>query len=144
MAELDIRQPESNIYSNVEDSEALPLFVRYTSDDAKFHDKDAQVSFEETIAQLSGMHTCSFIHRRQKGRNKVYFALREKGVPCNVHYKPLPMMTAYKSIGFDINNFPNAYDMFKNEITLPLHTLLSDEDVDYVIECYKKVLSEVL
>ena len=54
MAELDIRQPESNIYSNVEDSEALPLFVRYTSDDAKFHDKDATVSFEDTIAQLSG------------------------------------------------------------------------------------------
>ena len=78
MAELDIRQPESNIYSNVEDSEALPLFVRYTSDDAKFHDKDAQVSFEDTIAQLSGMHTCSFIHRRQKGRNKVYEELAIK------------------------------------------------------------------
>ena len=78
MAELDIRQPESNIYSNVEDSEALPLFVRYTSDDAKFHDKDAQVSFEDTIAQLSGMHTCSFIHRRQKGRNNVYEELAIK------------------------------------------------------------------
>lgn len=78
MAELDIRQPESNIYSNVEDSEALPLFVRYTSDDAKFHDKDAQVSFEDTIAQLSGTHTCSFIHRRQKGRNKVYEELAIK------------------------------------------------------------------
>lgn len=78
MAELDIRQPESNIYSNVEDSEALPLFVRYTSDDAKFHDKDAQVSFEDTIAQLSGTHTCSFIHRRQKGRNKLYEELAIK------------------------------------------------------------------
>lgn len=78
MAELDIRQPVSNIYSNVEDSEALPLFVRYTSDDAKFHDKDAQVSFEDTIAQLSGTHTCSFIHRRQKGRNKVYEELAIK------------------------------------------------------------------
>ncbi len=78
MAELDIRQLESNIYSNVEDSEVLPLFVRYTSDDAKFHDKDAQVSFEDTIAQLSGTHTCSFIHRRQKGRNKVYEELAIK------------------------------------------------------------------
>ena len=67
MAELDIRQPESNIYSNVEDSEVLPLFVRYTSDDAKFHDKDATVSFEDTVAQ-SGTHTCYLIHRRQKGR----------------------------------------------------------------------------
>lgn len=78
MAELDIRQIESNIYGNVEDCEALPLFVRYTSDDAKFHDKDAQVSFEDTIAQLSGTHTCSFIHRRQKGRNKVYEELAIK------------------------------------------------------------------
>lgn len=78
MAELDIRQLESNIYGNVEDSEVLPLFVRYTSDDAKFHDKDAQVSFEDTIAQLSGTHTCSFIHRRQKGRNKVYEELAIK------------------------------------------------------------------
>lgn len=78
MAELDIRQPESNIYSNVEDSEALPLFVRYTSDDAKFHDKDATVSFEDTIAQLSGTHTCYLIHRRQKGRNKVYEELAIK------------------------------------------------------------------
>lgn len=78
MAELDIRQPESNIYSNVEDSEALPLFVRYTSDDAKFHDKDATVTFEDTIAQLSGTHTCYLIHRRQKGRNKVYEELAIK------------------------------------------------------------------
>lgn len=78
MAELDIRQPESNIYSNVEDSEALPLFVRYTSDDARFHDKDATVSFEDTIAQLSGTHTCYLIHRRQKGRNKVYEELAIK------------------------------------------------------------------
>ena len=78
MAELDIRQPESNIYSNVEDSEALPLFVRYTSEDAKFHDKDAIVSFEDTIAQLSGTHTCYLIHRRQKGRNKVYEELAIK------------------------------------------------------------------
>lgn len=54
MAELEIRQPESNIYSNVEDCEALPLFVRYTSDDAKFYDKDATISFEDTVAQLSG------------------------------------------------------------------------------------------
>lgn len=78
MAELDLRLPESNIYRNVEDCEALPLFVRYTSDDAKFHDKDATVSFEDTIAQLSGTHMCYLIHRRQKGRNKVYEELAIK------------------------------------------------------------------
>lgn len=78
MAELDLRQSDTNIYSNVEDGEVLPLFVRYTSDDAKFHDKDATISFEDTIAQLSGIHTCYFIHRRQKGRNKVYEELAIK------------------------------------------------------------------
>ena len=78
MAELDLRQSDTNIYSNVEDGEVLPLFVRYTSDDAKFHDKDATVSFEDTIAQLSGIHMCYFIHRRQKGRNKVYEELAIK------------------------------------------------------------------
>lgn len=78
MAELDIRQPEANIYSNVEDSEVLPLFIRYTSDDAKFHDKDATVSFDDTIAQLSGTHTCSFIHRKHKLKNKKYEQLAIK------------------------------------------------------------------
>ncbi len=78
MAELDVRQPESNIYSNVEDSEVLPLFVRYTNDDAKFHDKDAVVPFAETIAAVSGVHTCYFIHRRQKGKTKMYEELAIK------------------------------------------------------------------
>lgn len=70
MAELELRQPTSKIYSNVEDSEALPLFVRYTSDDAKFHGKDAIVSFDDIIAQISGTHKCFFIHRRQKKTNE--------------------------------------------------------------------------
>lgn len=78
MAELDLRQSGTNIYSNVQDGEVLPLFVRYTSDDAKYHDKDATVSFKDTIAQLSGIHTCYFIHRHQKGRNKVYEELAIK------------------------------------------------------------------
>lgn len=78
MAELDIRQPEANIYSNVEDSEVLPLFIRYTGDDAKFHDKDATVSFNDTIAQLSGTHTCSFIHRKHKSKNKEHEQLAIK------------------------------------------------------------------
>lgn len=75
-------------------------------------------------------------------RQEIIIKMAEKGVACNVHYKPLPMMTAYKNMGFDIKNFPNAYNQFVNEITLPLHTCLSDEDVDYVIECYKESLEE--
>ena len=66
-------------------------------------------------------------------RNEVINRMAERGIACNVHYKPLPMMTAYKNLGFDINDYPNAYNQFVNEITLPLHTKLTDEDIDYVI-----------
>ena len=70
--------------------------------------------------------------------------MAEAGVACNVHYKPLPMFTAYKNLGFDIQEYPNAYDIYKNEITLPLHTLLDDEDVTYVIESFKNAIGEVV
>lgn len=73
-------------------------------------------------------------------RNEIITKLAEKGVSSNVHYKPLPMHTAYKNMGFDIKNYPNAYDMYKNEITLPLHTLLSDEDVKRICEEYNKLV----
>ena len=75
-------------------------------------------------------------------RNEIIIKMAEKGVACNVHYKPLPMMTAYKNLGFDIKDYPNAYERFANEITLPLHTCLTDEDVEYVIEKYKQVITE--
>lgn len=74
-------------------------------------------------------------------RNEIIVKLAELGVACNVHYKPLPMMTAYKNLGFDIGNYPNAYKQYANEITLPLNTLLSDEDVEYVCNCLKNVLN---
>lgn len=77
-------------------------------------------------------------------RREIIVRLSERGVSTNVHYKPLPMMTAYKSLGWDIKDFPNAYHFYENLITLPLHTLLSDEDVDYVIENYREVVSEYL
>ena len=67
-------------------------------------------------------------------RNEIIIKMAERGIACNVHYKPLPMMTAYKNLGFDIADYPNAYDMYHNEITLPLNTRMTDEDVDYVIE----------
>ncbi|MEV5037253.1 DegT/DnrJ/EryC1/StrS family aminotransferase [Peribacillus frigoritolerans] len=77
-------------------------------------------------------------------RNEIIIKMAEAGVSCNVHYKPLPMFTAYKNLGFDIKDYPNAFDMYKNEITLPLHTLLRDEDVDHVIESYKKIINDIL
>ena len=71
-------------------------------------------------------------------RNKFIELMAEQGVACNVHYKPLPMFTAYKELGFDIKDYPNAYDFYHNEVTLPLHTCLSDEDVNYVIGAFKQ------
>ncbi len=76
-------------------------------------------------------------------RNRMITRMAEEGVSTNVHYKPLPMMTAYKNLGFDIGDYPNAYHFFENEITLPLHTRLSDEDVEYVIEVFTKVYREL-
>lgn len=77
-------------------------------------------------------------------RNEIIHKMADCGIACNVHYKPLPMHTAYKALGFDIADFPNAYAYFENEITLPLHTCLSDEDVEYVKENYVRILKEYL
>ncbi|MBD1221311.1 DegT/DnrJ/EryC1/StrS family aminotransferase [Virgibacillus halodenitrificans] len=76
-------------------------------------------------------------------RNKIIVKMADVGVACNVHYKPLPMFTAYKNLGFNIKDYPNAFEQYVNEITLPLHTLLSDEDVEYVIENLKGALNDV-
>lgn len=77
-------------------------------------------------------------------RREIIIKLAERGVNTNVHYKPLPMMTAYKTMGWDVKDFPNAYAYYENLITLPLHTKLSDEDVEYVIENYKEVVREYI
>lgn len=75
--------------------------------------------------------------------DKVIEQMAERGIATNVHYKPLPMMTAYKKLGFDIKNFPNAYHMFENEITLPLNTKMTDEDLEYVIENFVDIVSNI-
>ena len=77
-------------------------------------------------------------------RNEIITKMAERGVACNVHYKPLPMHTAYKNLGFDIADYPKAYARFINEITLPLHTCLKDDDVDYIIEQYSEVVKEYI
>ena len=74
-------------------------------------------------------------------RQEIIVKMAERGIATNVHYKPLPMMTAYKQLGFDIANYPNAYARFANEITLPLHTLLTDDDIAYIIEQYTDILT---
>ena len=77
-------------------------------------------------------------------RNDIITKMAERGIACNVHYKPLPMHTAYKNLGFDIKDYPNAYAHFANEITLPLHTCLTDEDIEYVAEQYAEVIKEYI
>lgn len=77
-------------------------------------------------------------------RREIILKMAEAGIACNVHYKPLPMHTAYKNLGFDIDDYPNAYAHYENEITLPLHTKLTDEEVEYVCECFIKVVREQL
>ena len=80
----------------------------------------------------------------QDMRNEIIIKMAETGVACNVHYKPLPMLTAYKQLGFDIKDYPNAYRRFENEITLPLHTRLTDEEIDYVINQYIRIVREYI
>ena len=75
-------------------------------------------------------------------RNVVIEQMAERGIACNVHYTPLPIITAYKNLGFDIANYPNAYNQYHNEITLPLHTSLTDEDVEYVISNFVDIISQ--
>ena len=77
-------------------------------------------------------------------RHEIIVKMAEAGIACNVHYKPLPMMTAYKNLGFDIQDYPNAYERFANEITLPLHTKLTDEEVNYVVEQYSRIVKEYI
>ena len=84
------------------------------------------------------LYLMRLLDKSEEERNQIIINLAKKGIATNVHYKPLPMMTAYKNLGFDIEEFPNAYEMYKNEITLPLHTLLSDEDVSYIIQNVKE------
>ena len=79
-----------------------------------------------------------------KERNEIIVKMAEADIACNVHYKPLPMHTAYKKLGFDIEDYPNAYMQFQNEISLPLHTCLTDEMVNYVLEKYRAVLKEYI
>ena len=88
------------------------------------------------------LYIVRLLGRSREETNEVIAKMAECGIATNVHYKPLPMMTAYKALGFDIADYPNAYHLFENEITLPLHTKLSDEDVEYVISNFVEIISQ--
>ena len=86
------------------------------------------------------LYLVRLLGKTREEANKVIEQMAERGIATNVHYKPLPMMTAYKALGFDIKNYPNAYHLFENEVTLPLHTRLSDKEIDYVITNFVEIL----
>ena len=103
----------------------------------------------QTLNHLNGDHISSghlylvrLLDKSIEQRNEIIIKMAERGIACNVHYKPLPMMTAYKALGFDIADYPNAYNQYHNEITLPLHTSLTDEDVEYVISNFVDIISQ--
>lgn len=96
--------------------------------------------YAEDFSGSGHLYITRLLRRTDEERRDVIVKMAERGIACNVHYKPLPMMTAYKALGFDIADFPNAYHLFENEVTLPLHTRLSDEDVDYVISNFVDII----
>ena len=94
--------------------------------------------------QSSGhLYLVRLLGKDEEYRNQFIIKMAERGIATNVHYKPLPMHTAYKNLGFNIKDYPNAYERYKNEITLPLHTLLTDDDVKYIIKNFKEVIKEL-
>ncbi|QFK72931.1 DegT/DnrJ/EryC1/StrS family aminotransferase [Pradoshia sp. D12] len=113
------------------DKELLPLGIQHL----QHYGEDFTSSGHLYLTRIPGIS--------EEQRNEIIVKMAEAGIACNVHYKPLPMFTAYKNLGFYIEDYPNAYKQYVNEITLPLHTLLSKEDVLYVVENYKKILNEM-
>lgn len=127
--------------------ERYPAMLARRKDIIKIYDEALKPLGIETLNHYTEDHESSghlYLTRipgiTPEVRNEIITKLAEEGVATNVHYKPLPMLTAYKNMGFDIADYPNAYAHFENEITLPLYTTLSDDDVLYIVEHYKKIV----
>ena len=118
------------------------LIERY---DAALKPKGVEVLEHYTDTEKSSGHLylTRLPGRSREDCNKIITYMAEKGVATNVHYKPLPMLTAYKNLGFDIKDYPNAYAQFECEITLPLHTCLTDEEQEYVISTYLDAIENI-
>ena len=111
-----------------------------------FKELNVQVLDHYTAEHQSSGHLylLRLLGKDENIRNEFITKMAERGIATNVHYKPLPMHNAYKNLGFDIKDYPNAYEQYKNEVTLPLHTKLTDEDVEFIIEKFKEVYQELL
>lgn len=102
------------------------------------------IHYDEDFSSSGHLYLLRIPVINEEERNEIIIKMAEAGIACNVHYKPLPMFTAYKNLGFNIKDYPNAYAQYANEITLPLHTLLSDGDVEYVVNNLKSVINDIL
>lgn len=116
--------------------------IEYYNSAFKCLNIDAIAHYTDTVTSSGHLYLMRLIGKDSEFRNNFIIKMAESGIACNVHYKPLPMHTAYKKLGFDISNYPNAYNQFTNEVTLPLHTLMSMEDVKYVTENVIKLMGE--
>ena len=96
--------------------------------------------YTDTYQSSGHLYLTRLTGQNSEFRNKFIAKMAENGIACNVHYKPLPMHTAYKKLGFKISDFPNAYNQFANEVTLPLNTKMTEEDIMYVANTVKKIL----
>ena len=112
--------------------------------DAAFKDLNVATMqhYGEDFESSGHLYLVRLLGKNREETNQVIVKMAERGIATNVHYKPLPMMTAYKALGFDISNYPNAYHLFENEITLPLNTKMTDEDVEYVIKNFIEVVKK--
>ena len=97
---------------------------------------------DENHRSSGHLYMVRFLGQDSDYRNAFFKRMAQNGVICNVHFKPLPLLTAYKSRGFDIKDFPNAFDMYQNELTLPLNTTMSDKDAEYVIEMFRRCIAQ--
>lgn len=117
------------------------IIERY-NEGLKGHDVQVLDHFGDDHSSSGHLYLVRLLGEDVEYRNAVIERMAERGIACNVHYKPLPMMTAYKNLGFDIVDYPNAYNQYHNEITLPLHTSLTDEDVEYVISNFVDIITQ--
>ena len=136
-------EPESQINREVVQKRRRKIIERYNEG---FQDLGIQVleHYGEDHVSSGHLYLTRLIGKNREQCNEVIEKMAEAGIATNVHYKPLPMMTAYRKLGFDIKDYPNSYKQFENEITLPLHTKLTDEEVEYVIEKYRDMVHEYL
>ncbi len=114
-------------------------FIKMYDEGLKDLDIEVLNHYSDTHKSSGHLYLARLLGKDEEYRNQFIIKLAEEGISTNVHYKPLPLLTAYKNLGFDIKDYPNAYDHYRNEVTLPLNTKMTEEDVEYVIENIRKI-----